>query len=60
MERLLKISATADALGVGRSKVYEWISAGDLRAVEIGLRGKRVPASEIDRFIEERIGKTAA
>ena len=59
MERLLRINETAEALGVGRSKIYEWISAGHLRAVEIGLRGKRVPSSEIDRFIEERLTRIA-
>lgn len=59
MERLLRISETAEALGVGRSKVYEWISAGDLRAVEIGIRGKRVPSSEIDRFVRDRMAHAA-
>lgn len=58
MERLLRINETAEALGVGRSKVYEWIAGNELRAVEIGLRGKRVPSSEIDRFIRERMSRS--
>lgn len=59
MERLLRINETAEVLGVGRSKVYEWIAGNELRAVEIGLRGKRVPSSEIDRFIRDRMTQTA-
>lgn len=60
MDRLLRIDEAADALGVGRTRVYEWIAAKELRAVGIGRRGLRVPASEIDRFIADRMAEPAA
>ena len=35
---LLPIPATCEALGIGRSKVYELINAGQLEIVKIGRR----------------------
>ena len=50
MQTLLRIRDCVDRLGLGRTKIYELIALGDLRAVHIG-RAVRLPASEVDRFI---------
>ncbi len=58
MSRLLRIPGAAAELSIGRSRLYELIAAGELRAVKIGERGVRIPASEIDRFVTERLAET--
>lgn len=52
MEALYKAEDVADQLGIGRSTVYELIRSGELKAVSIG-KLRRVPASSIEKFIEE-------
>lgn len=37
-DRLLDIASTAEALSIGRSKVYSEIAAGRLRSLQIGDR----------------------
>ncbi|MFO1129150.1 MAG: helix-turn-helix domain-containing protein [Rhodospirillales bacterium] len=39
-----------EIIGVGRTKIYELIAAGELRTVKLGKR-RIVPASEIDRLL---------
>jgi excisionase family DNA binding protein len=60
MSRLLRIPEAAAELSIGRSRLYELIAAGELRAVKIGERGVRVPASELERFVAERLAQTPA
>lgn len=55
MSRLLRIPEAAAELSIGRSRLYELIAAGEVRAVKIGSRGVRVPASELDRFVADRL-----
>jgi len=55
MSRLLRIPEAAAELSIGRSRLYELIAAGELRAVKIGSRGVRVPAAELDRFVADRL-----
>jgi excisionase family DNA binding protein len=51
MEKLLlTIPEAADRLGIGRSKVYELVAAGELDVVRIG-RAVRVEAAEIVGFV---------
>ena len=53
MERiLLRAADVCEALGLGKSKVYEMIAAGTLPSVRIG-RSVRVPADGLRRLIEE-------
>lgn len=53
MERgLLKADEAATYLGLGRSKLYELIAAGELPLVRIG-RAVRFPRVELDRLIEK-------
>ncbi len=42
---------TGAALGVGRTKVYELIGAGELRTVKIGRR-RLVPVSSVLELVE--------
>jgi len=58
MERLLKVSEAAAALSVARSTLYEMLGSGELRSVRIARRGVRIPASEIARFVAERLTTT--
>ena len=57
MSRLLRIPEAAAELSIGRSRLYELIAAGELRAVKIGSRGVRVFDAELDRFVRERMAQ---
>jgi len=46
---LLTIPAAAARLSLGRSKLYELLSSGEIKAVRIG-RAVRVPTAEIDAY----------
>jgi len=59
MSRLLRIPEAAAELSIGRSRLYELIAAGELRAVKIGSRGVRIPDAELDRFVTERMERPA-
>ena len=52
MQALLRIVDCEQRLGLGRTKIYELIALGDLRAVHIG-RAVRIPSGEIVRFVEK-------
>jgi excisionase family DNA binding protein len=52
MEKLLLTpEEAAKVLSIGRSKVYELMSGGQLASVRIG-GSRRVPADELSRFVE--------
>lgn len=48
---LLSVNEAARALGIGRSKTYELIAAGELETVHIG-RAVRVPVDAVERFVD--------
>lgn len=50
-DRLLSIPEVADALGIGRSMLYEEIRAGRIRAIKVGRR-RLVPSSAVRLYIE--------
>jgi excisionase family DNA binding protein len=51
MESLLyKPEAAASALGIGRSKLFELIAAGEIETVQIG-RSRRVPAQALEEYV---------
>ena len=57
---LLTIRETADALGLGRSTVYELITAGELEVVRIG-RSARIPVATVEQFVQRhRSQRTSA
>jgi excisionase family DNA binding protein len=60
MSKLLKIPEAAAELSISRSLLYEMIAAGELRSVTVGSRGVRIPTSEIDRFVTERLAEPSA
>ncbi len=52
--RLVSIAQAADMLGVGRTKLYELLDSGELRAVQIGVR-RLVTIASIDGLIERAL-----
>lgn len=48
-QKLYNVSETGKLLGIGRNKVYELISNGHLKAMDLG--GMKISDVEIDRFI---------
>src|SRR5690348_119972 len=50
---LLRVGEVAERLGIGRSKTYELIAAGELPVVRVG-RCVRVPAVAVRRWVEAR------
>lgn len=60
MERvLLKACEVGQALGVGRSLVYQLISEGQIPSVRVG-RCIRVPKSWLDRWVSDQQMKQAS
>ena len=55
--RLLTPEEAAQALGIGRTLVYELIGSGRLRSVRIGAC-RRVPVTAVDEFVAELLGNT--
>ena len=49
---LVTVDEAAELLGIGRTKTYRLIAAGQLRTVQIGRR-RLVPRSELHAFIDE-------
>ena len=48
--RLLKFDEAAEALGIGRTSVYELTRRGELPVVRIG-RSARIPAAALDEWV---------
>lgn len=51
---LVKVEDAAGMLGIGRSKVWELIGAGELPTVRIG-RACRVPVSAIHEYAQRQL-----
>ncbi|MGK2858192.1 MAG: helix-turn-helix transcriptional regulator [Thermoanaerobaculia bacterium] len=49
-KKLLRPKEVMEVIGLGRSKLYELMSAGELPVVRIG-RAVRIPADAIDEWI---------
>jgi excisionase family DNA binding protein len=52
---LLTPTEAADALGIGRSKLYELLRQGRIRSIRIGTC-RRVPAAALDEFVVAAAG----
>ncbi|MDG2526576.1 helix-turn-helix domain-containing protein [Stenotrophomonas sp. HITSZ_GD] len=52
------ISDAAKSIGIGRSTLYELISANAIRAFKVGKR-TLIAESELQRFVAERTGFAA-
>jgi excisionase family DNA binding protein len=55
---LLRAGDVAKLLGLGRSKVFAMLAAGELPVVRIG-RSVRVPRAALERWIDERTWRVA-
>jgi excisionase family DNA binding protein len=56
MEKLLlTVEEAAEALSIGRSKLYELVASGSLRSVRID-KCRRVPLSAVVEFIDQLEG----
>ncbi len=50
---LLRIPEVAEALGLGRTKIYEMIAAGELPVIRVG-RAVRVPVMALQEWVEKQ------
>ncbi len=55
MEQLLKVTQAADQLGVERRTVYRLVATGRIRSLLVSRGARRIPASEIERYIAEQL-----
>ena len=55
---LLRAEEAAKLLSLGRSTVFQLLASGELPAVRVG-RAVRVRRADVERWIEERVGKAA-
>jgi len=51
--RVFSVIEAAAVLGISRSKVYEFVAAGEIRSIRIG-RLRKIPVAAIDEFIASR------
>ena len=51
-KRLVSVEHAAEALGLGRSFVFELIRTGSLESIKCG-RARRVPVDAIDRYVRD-------
>lgn len=51
---LVRIPEACDRLSLGRSTIYALIAKGEIKAVKVGA-AVRIPASELERWVEEQI-----
>lgn len=49
---LLTVEQAAEALALGRTKVYELLDSGSLRSVKIG-RARRIPVDALAEFVHK-------
>ena len=57
-QRLKDLPAACEYLAISRAKVYQLISAGELKSLKIG-RATRFDQTELDRFVDALTGKAA-
>jgi excisionase family DNA binding protein len=57
MEKImLRPMEVAEAIGCGRSKIYELLAAGVLPSVRIGGRSVRVPVKGLQAWLDRQLG----
>ena len=52
---LLRPTEAAEAIGIGRSKVYELLASGELPSIRIGC-SVRVPVDALRAWIDRQLG----
>ncbi|WP_435809403.1 helix-turn-helix domain-containing protein [Streptomyces seoulensis] len=53
----LTVSEAARRIGIGRTKLYEYVSSGEIASVKIGSL-RRIPAEAVNDFLVRRLSAT--
>ncbi|MGW4492702.1 helix-turn-helix domain-containing protein [Streptomyces sp. NPDC004376] len=53
----LTVSEAARRIGIGRTKLYEYVSSGEIASVKIGSL-RRIPAEAVSDFLVRRLSAT--
>ncbi|MGW3090875.1 helix-turn-helix domain-containing protein [Streptomyces sp. NPDC001108] len=53
----LTVAEAARRIGIGRTKLYEYVSAGEIASVKIGSL-RRIPAEAVNDFLTRRLSAT--
>ncbi|WP_030344280.1 helix-turn-helix domain-containing protein [Streptomyces californicus] len=51
----LTVEEAARRLGIGRTKLYEYVSTGEIASVKIGSL-RRIPAEAVNEFLTRQLG----
>ena len=54
MQKLLTDKQTAEYLGIGKSTLWKYVAAGDIKVVRLGLRSTRFDIDDINAYIKSR------
>ncbi|MFF4729871.1 helix-turn-helix domain-containing protein [Streptomyces mirabilis] len=49
----LTVAEAARRIGIGRTKLYEYVTSGEIRSVKIGSL-RRIPAEAVEEFLARR------
>ena len=55
---LLKPMEVAESIGIGRTRMYDLLAAGEIPSVRLG-RSIRIPAAALMQWVDERQSATA-
>ena len=50
----LKVPEVAERLRIGRNRVYEMVTAGEIPSVRIGPKLIRIPREAFERYLEQQ------
>lgn len=53
----LTVAEAARRIGIGRTKLYEYVSSGEITSVKIGSL-RRIPAEAVNDFLARRLSAT--
>ncbi|MFD0369495.1 helix-turn-helix domain-containing protein [Streptomyces sp. NPDC127114] len=53
----LTVSEAARRIGIGRTKLYEYVASGEIASVKIGSL-RRIPAEAVNDFLARRLSAT--
>ncbi|MFH9688326.1 helix-turn-helix domain-containing protein [Streptomyces sp. NPDC017413] len=53
----LTVTEAARRIGIGRTKLYEYVSSGEIASVKIGSL-RRIPAEAVNDFLARRLSAT--
>ncbi|MEU6661786.1 helix-turn-helix domain-containing protein [Streptomyces sp. NPDC046821] len=53
----LTVAEAARRMGIGRTKLYEYVSSGEIASIKIGSL-RRIPAEAVNEFLARRLSAT--